>query len=396
MLEEETSVGSGTWVTVQDSLAYSYSYGTLTQGDQINFRLTAKNIYGSSDASSEVLLTASDVPEAPVAPTITLSNTFARITWVAPDDNAESIDYYRVKVQESDLATFTEEATYCDASDGTIAGQLYCEIPMTVLLASPYSLPAGNTIIAQVEAHNAYGYSTTGAANSVGITASTTPDAMNLPTMNNSTTTTSSIVLDWIAQTTAEGGYATVTSYNLYWDSGTSGATWTSLVGEAIVSTATTYTVSTGITSGSDYQFKLKSKNVHGWGDYSSVTTVTASSVPGTPSAAPATSLDSNGDVVVTFTAPDANGEDITSYWIVFDDASEDGYAMDDECDGWENGTILSGLTCTVAMNTLTAAPHSIPLSDLVHVKYQAYNSRGWGPLSNANTSGSTAKTIPA
>jgi hypothetical protein len=47
-------------------------------------------------------------------------------------------------------------------------------------------------------------------------------------------------------------------------------------------------------------------------------------------------------------------------------------------------------------MNTLTAAPYSIPRGDLISVKVQAFNSRGWGALSAVNTVGATAKTIPA
>ena len=103
-LEEETAVGSGVWISVQgesgsESLLTTYTKTGLSQGDEYSYRVTAVNQYGDGTASSSVTLVASSQPEAPSAPTISLSNTFARITFVAPDDNGESIDAYRVKVR---------------------------------------------------------------------------------------------------------------------------------------------------------------------------------------------------------------------------------------------------------------------------------------------------------
>lgn len=265
---------------------------------------------------------------------------------------------------------------------------------MTVLLASPYSLTAGTEIVAQAEAHNVYGYGPVSASSSGGILASTTPDQMAVPTMNNSTTTSSSLVVDWTALATNEAGYSDATSYNLYWDAGSSGASFVSLVGESSDSTATSYTVSTGITEGNDYQFKVRAKNVHGYGDFSSVVTLVPSSVPDAPST-PTTSYDSNGDVKVTWVAPGSNGEDISAYYIVFADESETDYRTHADCDAWADSTFVTTLTCTVPMNELTAAPYSIPREDLISVKVQAFNSRGWGPRSVVNTSGATAKTKP-
>jgi hypothetical protein len=44
-----------------------------------------------------------------------------------------------------------------------------------------------------------------------------------------------------------------ILSYNLQWDAGTSGATWTDLLGSSTYSTVTTFTYSTGIVSGKTY-----------------------------------------------------------------------------------------------------------------------------------------------
>jgi len=215
---------------------------------------------------------------------------------------------------------------------------------------------------------------------------------MAIPTMD-ATTTNTQIVVDWSALTTAESGYSDAISYNLYWDSGSDGLSYTSLVGELSLSTSVTYTISTGITEGEDYKFKVRAQNIHGWGSFSDPLTVTAATTPDTPSA-PATSLDSDGNVVVTWTAPSANGADISAYSITFSDPSEATYNADAECDGTDSG-IVTSLTCTVLMNTLTTAPHGLALSELIKVKVAAQNSRGWGSTSASNTSGETAKTVP-
>lgn len=46
------------------------------------------------------------------------------------------------------------------------------------------------------------------------------------------TTTSKKIVVDWVALTSINNGGSDVTSYNLYWDAGSSGVSWFSLIGE--------------------------------------------------------------------------------------------------------------------------------------------------------------------
>jgi hypothetical protein len=53
---------------------------------------------------------------------------------------------------------------------------------------------------------------------------------MATPTRD-STTTIKKLVVDWIALAAPENGYSTILSYNLVWDAGTDGVTWTSLIG---------------------------------------------------------------------------------------------------------------------------------------------------------------------
>ena len=120
---------------------------------------------------------------------------------------------------------------------------------------------------------------------------------MTSPVYDPLSSTLTSIRVTWSALSTlaSQGGVA-VDSYHLQWDSGTSGVTWTDVQGQdGSLSTATSATISSGITGGNSYQFRLRAHNIHGWGTYSSVLTVTASGVPAQPAAV--TTTLSNQDV---------------------------------------------------------------------------------------------------
>jgi hypothetical protein len=113
---------------------------------------------------------------------------------------------------------------------------------------------------------------------------------------------------------------AAITSYNLYWDAGTSGSSYLSLIGEATDFTGLTHTQTSDVIEGNSYKFKVRAKNIFGWSDFSSVLTIVAAHAPNTMDAV-VTSIDSlTGDVQITWTAPDSNGDDITSYTIEIQD----------------------------------------------------------------------------
>ena len=101
---------------------------------------------------------------------------------------------------------------------------------------------------------------------------------MNTPTRGTSTSI-SQIQVDWVALTLdADKGGSTILSYHLQWDQGTS--TYVDLIGFSTESTATTYTVTSGITGGQSYKFKVRAKNLYGWGDYSAEATIIAAQEP--------------------------------------------------------------------------------------------------------------------
>ena len=103
---------------------------------------------------------------------------------------------------------------------------------------------------------------------------------MATPTKGSATDATY-IQVQWTALSSApQNGGSAVTSYNLQWDSGTAGASWTNLVGYSPSSTSVSYTLTSGITSGHSYQFRVRAKNVFGWGSFSSSTSIVSGAVP--------------------------------------------------------------------------------------------------------------------
>lgn len=84
-----------------------------------------------------------------------------------------------------------------------------------------------------------------------------------------STSTASKFDLSWTALTDPSNGGSDIISYFLEWDSGSSGATWTEIVGFSPFQTSLTYSVtgnSSGLTAGATYGFRVSAYNRFGWG----------------------------------------------------------------------------------------------------------------------------------
>jgi len=72
------------------------------------------------------------------------------------------------------------------------------------------------------------------------------------------------------------GGTLSITSYNLdMWD----GVAWVELTGVSSDFVLATFTKSS-LTTGTDYLFRVRAKNIHGFGEYSDQVTIRADEVP--------------------------------------------------------------------------------------------------------------------
>lgn len=235
-----------------------------------------------------------------------------------------------------------------------------------------------------------------------GATAKVIPQAPSAPTRG-SNTLPSQVEADWpdLIMGAETGGLAIV-SYELEYDQGTGqsvgGGSWITLMGNPSYSTLTIYQVAS-VSGGVGYQFRVRARNVIGWGPWSSIGTIYASSEPGQMSTA-VTAIDAGSDplrVKITWSAPDSNYDAITEYEVVVRTNDLTSFVEEPtECDGTGNTSMTTGRHCLIQLTTLRAAPYNLVRGDLVAVKVRARNSIGFGTQSQPNVAGATIQTEPA
>jgi hypothetical protein len=135
---------------------------------------------------------------------------------------------------------------------------------------------------------------------------------MVAPTRGSATSTTQ-IEIDWSLLTDPDNGGSSVVSYNLVWDAGT-GTTTVSLVGLLTPYTQDSYIVTTGVTLGATYKFKIRAENVYGWGAYSPEFAIVASEAPAQMQVVTTSIIGTAARI--SWVAPSSNGEDITAYQV--------------------------------------------------------------------------------
>lgn len=370
-------------------LTYTHSTG-VTQGTTYVFRLRAENAQGFSAYSSTLSVLAADIADQVTGVTVseqTDTTTFT-ISWTAPDNNGASISAYNVYVRQSDGTTYSTETNECDGSDSSIVSATSCTIEMATLFASPFSLSVGDQIFAKVEAINSYGTGPLSAASSDTVYLSKAPSAPSASPAITTQTETAIAVSYAALSGNSETGGSDILSYNIVFDDGSNGSTFTTLAGETPFTTSLAYTKS-GLTSGTTYQFKYRAYNKHGWSDYSPVISILAAEVPDTMDAITFAIQDSV-KVRFTWAAPDANGASITRYTILIRQSDDSTFTEDTtNCDG-SDSTIMSNLYCDVPFTALIASPYSLAQDDLIVAKIMATNSQGDSTYSAENTSGVT------
>lgn len=186
---------------------------------------------------------------------------------------------------------------------------------MVALAQPPFSLTVNQQVVVRVVAHNVRGWGAAGVSTN-GVLVQTIPQAMLLPYRDTSTTNRQ-VVVNWAFLSGAAAGMSPITSYNLWWDQGTDGETWYSLIGmsEPIIGQSS-FTATNGVLEGHYYKFKIRAMNIWGWGPFSPVATIKASTVPNTVSNIQATYDASNGNLEVSWNIPASNGDVVTSYAI--------------------------------------------------------------------------------
>jgi len=152
-----------------------------------------------------------------------------------------------------------------------------------------------------------------------------------------------SVSLTWTAPN--NGGVA-ITNYDIFWDPDGN-------LSDEFVYLATTanlfYTVSTGITQGTIYKFKILARNTIGVSSQSSAGQALAASVPAQPNA-PTKATASKTLITINWTEPNNRGSTITGYRVY-----------------WDNG--VGGLPrdlLTTVSNTVFTASTTVLTPDLI------------------------------
>ena len=146
-------------IDVAGITATSYTKTGLTAGMTYKFKVEARNAFGYSDLSAAVTVLAAQEPATPSAPTTAVVGLYVRISWTAPSTNGSPITQYQILIRQSDDLTFSESIAYCDGSIASIRDNSSCDVPISSLIVSPFSLAWGSSVHASVRATNIYGNS---------------------------------------------------------------------------------------------------------------------------------------------------------------------------------------------------------------------------------------------
>lgn len=291
--------------------SYTVASG-VTAGGSYTLRVRARNAHGWGAFSAEAVLVAASTPEAPATAVTTIENIYVNVAWDAPSSNSAAIDGYEVYIADS-AGTFVLEATYCDGfTSAAVLADTFCLVPMSVLRGVDYGLGLGEIVRVVVRAHNLYGYGDLSSVNAAGVAIQTAPSQV-LALVLGGSTTESQVELNWDALTTsAATGGATILSYNIQWDLGYGTGVYENLVGYASDYSTTAYTVTSGVSAGIVFSFRVRAKNMWGWGDYSDVLVVTPSAAPDQMGAVVTGRSAATGAVLLVWTAPSDNSAAIT------------------------------------------------------------------------------------
>jgi len=131
-----------------------------------------------------------------------------------------------------------------------------------------------------VRALNSRGWSDWSPDNTIGERIKTEPRFMSLPQRDDTLTNTKKIVVWWDPIQSPEDGNSPALSYSLEYDAGTNRQEWETLTGYLADSLAISMEVTAKIIRGNTYVFKLRARNIWGWGVYSEEKEIKAATRP--------------------------------------------------------------------------------------------------------------------
>ena len=169
------------------------------------------------------------------------------------------------------------------------------------------------------------------------------------------------------------------------WDNGLGGGDATVVAEDSLVLTKTII----GLTQGEDYLFKVRARNVYGYGEFSDFVTIRASSVPDTMEMV--NTVVASTDIFIAWQAPPNGGDDITAYEVELYIPATGSYAVDvTYCDNLDETMLQCSIPHAHLIDT-----YAFQVGDILKARVKAYNVNGWGDPSQLNTAGSIVQSYP-
>lgn len=126
-----------------------------------------------------------------------------------------------------------------------------------------------------------------------------------------------------------------------------------------------------------NYKFRVRAKNIYGWGAWSPEATLFTSDVPLGPATITMTTV--HMSIKVSWAKPFENYNAIDKYRIYIRDTTGLEWNLDEiNCNGMVP-QIVTERYCVIPMISLRIAPHNLVLDQEIVVKIQGHNDRGWG-----------------
>lgn len=186
--------------TAAASTIYSTS---ISAGVTYHFKVRAINAFSVAASrgalSANVPVIASQVPATLAAVTTANVGTNVVISWTATSNAYSSpVTAYRIDIYKADGTTYEPEATYCNGGNYGVWVNRQCTIPMSVLIASPYSLAMDTLVKATVVAINGAGESLPSPVNTANTGAKVKKIPQVSPTLaQGAATSHQQVVLTW-------------------------------------------------------------------------------------------------------------------------------------------------------------------------------------------------------
>ena len=346
------STDGSTWTLTPDVSNSTATSVTITGLQSVSYQVqvSAANAQGQGDWSASTT-SHPGWPAAPTGLTLTSGNAQLAVAWTAPSyTGATALSGYDVEYRASTAATWSSHTHTGTSTSATITA----------------SISNGTTYEVRVRAKNSTGTGI-GPWSAPASVVAGLPDTPAAPTL---TSGNAQFTVAWVAPS---NNGSTLTGFKVRHS--TDGTTWaTTTVSDG---SATSTTISSGISNNTSYQVQVAASNANGDGPWSDSTTMKAG-LPAQPSAPTLTSGDQQ--LTVGWTDPAANGNALTGIDVQYKENSVQTWT--DHSYTWSSGDTSTTIT-------------GLDNSKTYDVRVRAANAVGDGPWSES-ASGSPTATIPA